>query len=187
MSSDFIWWAAGVIGATMAVAHAERTTLPYWPIEISRTATGQRSRFVFLLGIIVLVVVSGHFPLQTAAQRVAAAGLLLLAAVTDTEHWTMHMVGVALFAGACLSTASASALCGVGIYVARAVIRNLAVLTYEMDVEPRAWLGAQRAESIASALLFGQRTFRDARTLRYFRAAGVMQWLALLLLVQGVL
>jgi hypothetical protein len=187
MSSDFIWWAVGVIGTTMAVAHAEGTTLPYWPIEISRTATGRWSRYVFLAGFILLVT-SGKFPLQTAAQRVAAAGLLLLAAVPDTVHWHLHMAGVATLVGACLSTGSLMASVGVGVYALRAVLRNVAVMLFEMSATVPASLNkALAAMDIVDALLFGRRSFRDARTLLCFRLAGVAQWLALLLLVQGVL
>lgn len=70
-------------------------SVPYFPIEISRTATGPISRFLFPCGTLIAFVASWY---EYNTIKWPFVGLFLLAAVDDKTSWIIHMLGVFMMA-----------------------------------------------------------------------------------------
>lgn len=159
-------------------------SVPYYPIEISRTATGPTSRWVFSIGLTLSVIALVLEHPTPKRYSLAIAGILLLAWVDDVVSRFWHMAGVVLlFIGSVLivdwKTAWVPLLCGAGIYAARIIMKGLAVTFLEKTTAGLLdWRGAAN-ESIR-IMYTGQ--VKEPLTLRLFEATGVMQWILLWLL-----
>lgn len=170
--------------------------LPYFPIEVSRTAaTTLFNRWLFPLGVLALVPVACLDDGATRAQlvRIAPAwsGLLLLAWFDDTHHLFLHMVGVALMlAGVVyarnyellhglrrfslwqLPRHNAMLLRGVALYAWRILIKVVVVGLLESDSWSPFAIGWR-----ANALMQGtSEALYPHVTLNVFRLCGVLQW-----------
>jgi hypothetical protein len=165
-------------------------SVPYYPIEISRTATGPTSRWVFSLGLTlsVLTLVLEHPTPKK--YTLAIIGVLLLAWVDDEVSRFWHMVGVGLlFVGSVVAISNwkvawVPLLCGAGIYAARLIIKGLAVIFLEKTTNGLLdWRGVA-TESIR-IMYTGQ--VKEPMTLRLFEITGVMQWILLWLLYQIII
>lgn len=66
---------------------------PYFPIEISRTATGPISSIVFPLGALTSFIIAWH-ETRTYFQLSPFFGFFILAFVSDKQSWAVHMGGV---------------------------------------------------------------------------------------------
>jgi len=165
--------------AITAVFHDK--SVPYYPIEISRTATGPISRWIFSIGLTasVLMLLAEHPTPRKYALSVA--GILLLAWVDDVTSRFWHMMGVVLlFIGSVIivkwSVAWVPLLCGAGIYASRIIIKGLAVTFLEKTTQGLFdWRGAT-SESIR-IMYTGH--VKEELTLRLFEVTGVMQWILL--------
>jgi prepilin signal peptidase PulO-like enzyme (type II secretory pathway) len=202
--AKFYAFAVYAAARTAYEAHAARA-LPYWPIEVSRTAaSSRRSYWTFLAGIAALVLWHVLTMIQRAAADVALpalewpalslqySGLLVLAAVDDETSLPVHMVGVALFAVGAVANAAAlghaTVLRAVEyallVYGARSVVRVAAVLQWEqLEVVPPLPVRERlrRAAMHAQALMYNGDFRRPDRTLWVFRAGAVAQYAALAL------
>lgn len=109
---------------------------PYFPIEISRTATGPVSKWVFSLGLTVSVL---SFLIETTEPKrylLMIIGLLLLAWVDDVTSHVIHMLGVILVAiGAFFAVPIQKTwvvlFCAVALFVFRLVMKCMAVVFLE--------------------------------------------------------
>ena len=156
---------------------------PYFPIEISRTATGPTSRWVFALGLSLSVILLLLERPLSFGYVVLASGVLLLAWVDDEISRFWHMVGVALLPlGAFLvvdwKKAWVPLLCAAGLYGARLVMKATAVVFLERC----AW---QDVASESIRIMYDGKV-KEPLTLRVFEATGAMQWIVLWLLYQVV-
>lgn len=118
------WWILIVIIST-AFASVCDGSLAYFPIEISRMATGPVSYWIFLCGMIITCF------LVPPKLLMASFGLLMLAVFDDVNHWGMHMIGVGVMAlgilAAMLRQQSNYELAGYAalIYVTRIMLKVL--------------------------------------------------------------
>ena len=81
---------------TWLVAYID-DTVPYFPIEISRTASGRLCRFVFPFGITIFCISAYYestYPLSHTL--IPIIGLLITSYISDELHWVIHIVGVAV-------------------------------------------------------------------------------------------
>lgn len=177
------------IVSTMLTGTLYDKSVPYFPIEISRTATGPVSRWVFSIGLtcsVITLLLESATPKRYA---LAVAGILLLAWVDDVVSRFWHMVGVVLlFIGSVTivnwNVAWVPLLCGAGIYTARLIMKGMAVVFLEKTTHGILdWRGAAN-ESIR-IMYTGQ--VKESLTLRLFEATGVMQWILLWLLYHIVM
>jgi hypothetical protein len=162
---------------------------PYFPIEISRTATGPTSRWIFSIGLscsILMLLLENPSPQKYA---LLCIGLLLLAWVDDVTSRFWHMMGVIILFIGSVSIVNwkvvwVPLLCGAGIYATRIIMKGLAVTFLEKTTEGIFdWRGAAN-ESIR-IMYTGE--VKEQLTLRIFEATGVMQWILLWLLYHIVM
>lgn len=141
---------------------------PYFPIEISRTACGRLSRWPLLVG-----ASAAYACVETWPETISWAGLFLLAAVTDTMSWGVHMLGVAIMAaGAAIQFRHEAAfLIAVGgLFAARVVAKFIVVwwaeLGGELDV-------GKIALTVRNVMLSGKASHT---TLTIMKLTGMIQW-----------
>jgi len=167
--------------STMACGVWVDRSVPYFPIEISRTATGPLSRRLFPAGAaLALLVATTEAPNYRALWPFI--GLLLLAAVPDDVSWPVHMIGVALMVLGCC--AAISDMRGVvvfaallGVYAFRLVLKA-AVLLPVMD-NPADIL------HYGAGIMFGTREAHGATAIA-FKLGAVLQWVVLYGLLECV-
>ena len=185
-----------VILATWAAAFRDRS-LPYFPIEISRTATGSLSRWVFRLGVLAGSAVM-HAEADSFDVYITWAGLLLLAWFDDLRHFELHMAGVAVMTlgvgiRAVLFSDTANTVplfvCAAVIYALRVVIKVATVLVLELKkpldsstmVELLFNAHDCRTKCIDHAkriMYYGESSADAPETTRFiFSICGVLQWL----------
>jgi len=146
---------------------------PYFPIEISRTACGRLSRWPLFLGSVMF----GYFT-ETRHEMLSWAGFVLLAAVTDTMSWSIHVFGVVIMMvgaiwGSWGDTAKIATLIAVcGLFLARIVAKVLVVWWAELDGHLNLSLIARTSRNI---MLTGQ-CIRPELTLTIMKLTGMMQW-----------
>lgn len=141
---------------------------PYFPIEISRTATGPVGRIVFPMGAIGAFLVSLW---ELKCVHLPFVGFLLLAVIDDQTSWHLHMLGVNLMAG---SIAWNSAQTGklfpflliTCIYMGRFVLK-LGV-TYH----------TKHPMNTMYSIMYSGKTESEAQLL-IFKLGGVLQWVFL--------
>ena len=183
----FYWRATLVLASVWLASVAGSQRAVYYPIELSRMATGVYSYWTLLGGLAWLC--AGSVTVRS-VDHVGAAGLLLLAAVHDERSWSVHMIGVALFAAAALYDAAQRALwlpfVGVALFGARTVLRTVAVVEWEFAGRLRpaqwTWLFAWHH---SQWLMFTAR-FLSPRTLHVYRACAVLQWVSLAMLATSL-
>lgn len=66
-------------------------SVPYFPIEISRTATGPWSRIIFPVGVMFVMATCIW---EVGRMQLPFVGLFILALVDDKTSWILHMLGV---------------------------------------------------------------------------------------------
>jgi hypothetical protein len=182
--------------ATQLTALFVDRAVPYFPIEVSRTAAaGPWSQRVFTAGVLslggTLLVTGGGANASTLAIWLS---LVVIALFDDVYHWTLHMLGVAGL-GATVATLLVGSrhwqhdTCVLGLaavlYLARLAMKALAVWHFEPH-DPR-W----SPDASPDALLYPlQHCFRLSQDIMYhggggghaeatllvFRLCGVLQW-----------
>lgn len=157
---------------------------PYFPIEISRTATGPTSRWIFSIGLTASIVTLCFESPNPKKYALLCVGVVLLAWVNDEVSRFWHMMGVfLLFLGSVLAVdwrvAWSPLLCVAGLWVARILMKAIPVIFLEGTTHGIwDWRGAVD-ESIR--IMYTGEVYHPL-TLRLFEAAGVMQWIVLWLL-----
>lgn len=145
--------------------------LPYFPIEISRTATGPTSRWIFAIGLSLSVLILLFERPFSIGSLILTVGVLLLAWIDDEVSRFWHMV-------VDWKTAWVPLLCCSGLYAARLIMKATAVVFLE-----KVPLESIATESIR-IMYDGQ--VKEPLTLRIFEATGVMQWILLWLLFHSL-
>lgn len=172
-----------ILATLVAGALVDRSA-PYFPIEISRTATGRLSSWVFRLGLtasVASLLLESDDWLRYAC---SALGVLLLAWIDDETSHTWHMAGVVMLGVGALfsvvthwSRASAVMLaCAAGVWTVRLVMKWAAVAWIEKG--GRAPLDFAGIGKTAMHIMYTGHVV-DSMTLHIFRVAGVLQWVAL--------
>lgn len=117
--------------------------IPYFPIEISRTAAdgGAITKYIFNIGltsIIITLIMTNNINKETVLLWI---GLSIIALFDDKQHWIMHNIGVLiLFIVAILNAyrvggkAVLLVLMAIAINVIRIGFRILAVLYFELNL-----------------------------------------------------
>ena len=147
-------------------------SVPYFPIEISRTATGPYSRVLFPLGAFTSLIVA-YFEVKTKHYLIVFAGFLLLALVNDKQSWSIHMLGVVLMFGGIASKiyhdntkymTFGLILC---IYMGRIVLKILTLTHYGYRIFEKAKdiMYTGNADTPAQLLIF--------------KLCGILQWVVL--------
>lgn len=175
--------------------------LPYFPIEISRTAaTGVLNRWLFLLAILSLGVTL-HLRRLLERYRLVWIALLFLAWFDDKHHPLSHQISVGLLFLGLIHALSQDLLPGdeksrlrhaekyapvifgaAAIYVARVVMKVLVVLLFELETYGGPLVILERVMTImhhGSAVCLTPWV-----TINVFRLCGVMQWLVFGLLAR---
>lgn len=144
----------------------------YFPIEISRTASGRLASIVFPLGAFLSLCVAVMENTQTYWKLSPFAGFLLLALVSDKVNWPIHMLGVLAMvfpiALRCQESFEFAALfvALLGLYFGRLVIKGVTVMHYPNPV------------ATAKGFMFGA-PFDNQLQLLAFQLGGVLQWVFL--------
>jgi hypothetical protein len=137
----------GSIVATALAGWYDGST-PYYPIEISRTATGPISYYVFCLGTF-LTLVSAYDQVKTKYHLMPLVGLVLLTIFDDSRFWFLHNLAVAIMVcGVCCLVVEliqppkkdkvvhrilSIAFSALGVFILRMIFKNIAVIVYELD------------------------------------------------------
>jgi hypothetical protein len=131
--------------------------LPYFPIEISRTASSSPNAYAVLLA--GMLTMSYHI---YALYRVTGvldkpllfvwSGACMLAIFDDVSNWSLHMVGVFAMVGGgiyiilnndtqnvSVNVRSLYCVCAVSVYLIRFLLKSVAVIGFESDVTEAVW------------------------------------------------
>lgn len=143
---------------------------PYFPIEISRTATGPIAKVMFPLGVLISCTVS---IVETKRPHVPFLGFFLLALVDDKQSWQVHMLGVLIMGLGLLREAIQNGkvlvFCLIAcIYMGRLVLK--AGVTYHH--------GYPKAILVAKEIMFTGRA-ESPQQLLIFKLCGLLQWVVL--------
>jgi hypothetical protein len=192
-----------------AIFYTGVSTLPYFPIEISRTAASNPvSRVVLLVGL----VTSGlHllFSSKGYGSYIAWMGMCILSIFDDVEFWFIHMVGstLAMIGGGIEiyygndttppHVKTGFLLCAVILYIVRLLLKFVAVLGMEMGhnlFSITLWVNvisdSQLRNSITHRALMimyqGKQICQYEYSLVIFKVAGILQWVLFYMLIEGV-
>jgi len=147
---------------------------PYFPIEISRTATGHLSYWPFAAGGIISLYWVNDF-----GDAIAWLGYGLLTIVDDKSNWGFHMLGVGIMISGLLfkirhdPVKLVFAVSIGGLFVARILAKIMVVWAAELDFAMS--LSAVTGE-MRRIMLEGT-CKKPELTLTVMKITGVMQWL----------
>jgi hypothetical protein len=156
---------------------------PYFPIEISRTANGPNSGWVFSIGITLSVItLLFEHPLSLGI-GILIVGILLLAWIDDETSHFWHMFGVLLLPiGAFFvvdwKRAWVPLLCATLMWIGRLFIKSMAVVFLENI--------AIRDAAVEGIAIMYHGDAKDPFTLVLFKVTGVLQWIVLWILFKIV-
>jgi len=185
------------IVATQIVALLVDRSVPYFPIEVSRTAaSGPTALCTMRVGFVLLLPVLVWQQQLTMPTLWLWAALVCIAVADDVRYWTVHMLGVAmmlppLVVGAWSRSAMVPVLVGVSLYLFRLVIKTTVLIVYEVPVgEQRAqykqgiqtwlrWLVAKVMERGMAVMYRGADACQHPSVVMpVFKICGVLQWVA---------
>lgn len=165
--------------------------VPYFPIEVSRTAaSSDRAAFIFQFGMSVLLGTLNLTQTLTKGTFTLWIGLLVIAFVRDTDSWWGHMAGVGIvFCGALIHLASEKQVpllplaWAIGIMGLRVVVRSLVLIAYDPHLGSVS-LGTLKDRT--HAIMFrGRWAFADQYSSVWdntieptLQICGVLQWVA---------
>lgn len=140
---------------------------PYFPIEISRTATGRVSSWVFPLGATVSFAIAVW---ESSSVPSPFLGFLILAWISDEKSWPVHMIGVLLMVAPVAwqsitgfrdKTLVFLLLCCV--YLVRLAFKGVTVMHHPHPIQ------------VAKELMYTGAFENDVQALA-FKIGGVLQW-----------
>lgn len=155
--------------------------VPYFPIEISRTATGPVAARIFFWGMLLIPLTTLSLDRMLPSRSLCCAwlGLQLITFFDDVNHWSLHMAGVAvLFLSVLVHHDHEAFVAAVLVYCARIVLKAWAIIVLEA-VFPAS---VSALSDAGFGIMMGTRVPQHWATLWAFKCAGVMQWIALALL-----
>ena len=160
---------------------------PYFPIEISRTATGPISRWVFAIGLTLSVLSLLVETTEPKRYIIIIIGILMLAWVDDVTSHIIHMLGVLLvgigsFVAVPLQKTWVVLFCAVALFVFRLGMKCMAVVFIEKTV--KGVFDFEGMKIVCMEIMYTGKT-RSILTLRLFQAAGIMQWIVLWLVYEA--
>lgn len=175
-------WAA-FCGTPVVLWNARRSTIPYWPCEISRGLANSESakKWAWFILAVSLFGLPGSSLLNAAIYLIAMAGVAGVIFFDDFEFWTLHVLSVAvIFVASTLHAALRGwplLVIALVVFVKGTllVIRTLAVLFYEAD--GNVYSVAKLTRDIH---LTGKARHRT--TLMLYQVNSVAQWMALFLI-----
>lgn len=161
---------------------------PYFPIEISRTATGPISRWIFAVGLTVSVLSLLVETTEPKRYIIIILGILMLAWVDDVTSHIIHMLGVLLvgvgsFFAVPLQKTWVVLFCATALFVFRLGMKCMAVVFIEKTT--KGIFDFQGMKEMCMAIMYTGKT-KNVLTLRLFQAAGIMQWILLWLIYEAV-
>lgn len=184
------WCLFSTLAATAVCGWLVDQSAPYFPIELSRTATGRYSAWIFSLGLTLscaCLLWETKDPLLTYALLVA--GVLLLCWVTDEQSHSLHMLGVYMaFVGAIWAkrASAESALIltfAVCLFLFRLVMKVMVIVVFEFQA-PVSW--DVKAIFHEALRIMNTGVVRNPSSLVVFQAAGVLQWVVIWMAYQAL-
>jgi hypothetical protein len=182
--------------------------VPYFPIEISRTAAaGKWSHVVFNIGAFALGGTLYLNDLFFSSLTLGWAALCIVSSFDDFNHLALHTIGVfAMIFGTIISIRFSKTLScdpkmvrlAVFVYGARLILKLLAILKFEMNrsiFETETWFALISNDSFRKRIFDttlnimyeGERVCLDPqRTLMAFRLGGLLQWISFWLLISSL-
>lgn len=162
--------------------------LPYFPIEISRTAEcSECNKWLFFIGSILLgftMFYTGQFKIKYFTMWV---GLVLLSWFDDKEYLLLHLFGVfIMFVGLYISINGSSTpkedlkliLFAIIIYLIRIVLKVIVVFLFEIDT----YSIRDIIEKIILIMYYGGSVCESPfLTIMVFRVCGVLQWIVFIM------
>lgn len=173
--------------ATQLVALFYDRKVPYFPIEISRTAaSGQTSLLTFRVGVLSILLTlfwTGHLTLTT---FILWIGLSIVAVFDDVSHWGLHMMGVAVvftvMAVRSIEHGSMPVIYAVIIYGVRFLLDAATLVTYEKCAfSPSSFTALHKDIMYRGAVACK----RPDVVIPVYRIGGVLQWAAFYALSYG--
>ena len=174
---------------------------PYFPIEVSRTATGKIGRYYFPLGFLLVGWVLWVESVDSEPRWLKlspAVGVVTAAVINDELHWQAHLVGVMVAVGCVFANVGYETFYGLADAMTNQVLCAMACLFFWMSLtlkvyavldDPWDWHCWRKAMTIRRNELMEQCmdiNYHGAGTraqLVVYRVIGVCQWVALALLV----
>lgn len=187
-------WLAVTVLITQTIALCKRS-VPYFPIEISRTvAANETTKYAFLFGVVSLLLPIMYTGDYLTYMPVWCA-LVMLAYYDDKSAWTVHMLGVAMALVCASFRIYEHGMIGVNIialastaYLSRVIIKLVCVNSLEFGrgsivllYDTKAYKNAFQ-KSMAITRNGAEKCNYPRVTLAVFKLGGVLQWLAFYLL-----
>lgn len=185
----------GTVVATQVVALYDGA-VPYFPIEISRTAASSaNANRALATGFATLIVTMLYTKTLDAVTFAMWLGLMIVALVPDTRNWSLHMLGVAIVFAAALAhvyrhrdvSLVPPVLCAGVVYLIRLVLKAVVMLMADAKVRAavsQSWsaLFAAMFERTMDVMMRGPLAYNDDNTWAMvgpvFKVCGVLQWVA---------
>lgn len=166
---------------------------PYWPIEISRTATGPIGKIVFPTGAVILTIIGYFETMDLEHQWIIISpcvGFLLAAFVHDELHWQTHLFGVALICGAvflnlayCFAINDPDLISRICFFLLAQFLSGIYILLKIGAVidEPhkvRSWIRAmsEPMATMEKCMKINYHGHSDEKVVTIYKATGVPQW-----------
>lgn len=163
------------IFTTAWLGYSVDCSTPYFPIEISRTATGRYGRIFFPVGA-GIALATALFETQHVWTLLPFVGLVVLTLVTDEMSWPIHMIGVYAMIG---SIAYVCHTAGNDTWYPFIGLMSLFLFRVLLKV---VWTSLQGQvflfQRIQTLMLTGDFTSRSQKMA--FQVAGVLQWVVLI-------
>lgn len=158
-------------------------SIPYFPIELSRTASGPVSRWVFSIGITVCSTLFlsqvWYWPKhERPFVFVAVFGLLLLAWVNDTLHLNAHIAGVIIMGISTFAFVFIKRPQHTGLVL---TVMLLWINRYVMKLMMVSYYEGGGTEVMTDIMFTGQ--VKNPDTLVVFKITGVLQWIVFIMLI----
>ncbi len=178
------------------------SSVPYFPIEISRTATGETSRLVFSTGMTLIVFDilrrswsnRGFIP----SLWISCLGIFVLAQYDDERYWGIHMFGLFLFLiGTTFYTYEYAwkhkryFIIAVVLYLLRVICKIIVVFAYELAYEERSQFFSSPFTPTVWVMILGKMHEQAHRLMMHgtwtnetitpivFKTCGILQWILL--------
>ena len=164
--------------------------LPYFPIEISRTAEASPyNRILFPIGVICLPLFMYAMNEWSNAYLLALAGLIILAVIDDKTSLMGHQIGVAIMAIGSfyaifsldnLRTRLSLLLCAALLFCGRVAMKVIAVVLFE------GLYSFSQVKDKCIEIGYNGMTRHPQFLIPVFQVCGVMQWLVFYLILTAI-
>lgn len=184
-----------IIATQIVALMSNVSTVPYYPIEISRTIAGSPwSQLIFQFGIVSMIIYP--FSAKSFSILFIWLALCIIAFLDDVNHWSFHMFGTLLLTlgsiyhifitNTNLQTKYILMASVISLYLCRLMLKFLAVAFIELHISLTDFNIGQIPIVVDTAKKIMYDGSKDEVVLTIFKLTGVMQWMMFWLFFKAI-